>query len=278
MPRRVGAYGKLLANYASDDAVIAAGEAAELLFVRGIAFCATSDSDGYITDGQLVRVVGAGMRDAVKRARRLVEVGLWLRDGDGYQVRSHLKINESAEEKGRALATDRERKRAEREAESKRSPNGHGPTSERTAEPSPPESLDCTYVSPLAETVQSSPIQSSAGTTLAPLAAPTAQTIVGEWMDYVAKRPPSAVIGQTSKHIAAMLAEDIDPDDVRRGVRAWSDKGLHPSALPSVVNEVMNSRGGSGTRKRTTDDRVRDGLDLAQRLAFEDNPQRQIGA
>ncbi len=85
MPRRVGAYGKLLANYASDDAIIAAGEAAELLFCRAIAFLATSDSDGYITDGQLVRVVGAGMKDAVKRARKLVEVGLWLRDGDGYR-------------------------------------------------------------------------------------------------------------------------------------------------------------------------------------------------
>lgn len=109
--RRVGPYAKLLANYASDDAIIAAGEAAELLFVRGLAFCATSDSDGYITTSQLLRFVGAGMRDVEKRATRLVEQGLWGRDGDGYQIRSWTKINETAEEKGRKRRTDRERKR-----------------------------------------------------------------------------------------------------------------------------------------------------------------------
>jgi hypothetical protein len=37
-----------------------------------------------------------------------------------------------------------------------------------------------------------------------------------------------------------MLAEGIDPDDIRRGMSAWMAKGLHPSTLPSVVNEVMN--------------------------------------
>lgn len=110
--------------------------------------------------------------------------------------------------------------------------------------------------------------------------APTAQTIVGEWMDYVAKRPPGAVIGHTSKHIADMLAEDIDPDDIRRGVRAWSDKGLHPSVLPSVVNEVMNGRAREAPRKRNADDRVRDGLFIAQQLAEQEaqTSPRQIGA
>lgn len=110
--RRVGAYGKLLANYAADDAVMDAGEAAELLFVRGIAFCSTSDSDGYMTEEQVRRYVGAGMRDAKRRAERLVEVGLWLRVEGGYVARSHTKIHETAEEKGYKLKTDRERKRA----------------------------------------------------------------------------------------------------------------------------------------------------------------------
>jgi hypothetical protein len=84
--RRVGAYAKLLANYASDDAIMAAGEAAELLFVRGLAFCATSDSDGYITEAQMIRYVGAGMRDAAKRAGRLVDSGVWERVDGGYLI------------------------------------------------------------------------------------------------------------------------------------------------------------------------------------------------
>lgn len=108
---------------------------------------------------------------------------------------------------------------------------------------------------------------------------PTAQTIVAEWMDHVSKRPPQQVIGQASKHIAAMLEEGIDPDDVRRGVAAWVDKGLHPAALPSVVNEVMNARRRASPSKRNTDDRVRDGLTIAARLAEPEQPQRrQLGA
>lgn len=109
--KRVGAYAKLLANYASDDAIIEAGEAAELMFVRGLAFCATSDADGYITDAQVTRYVGAGMRDAPKRAARLADVGLWERVDGGYVVRSWTKIHDTAETKGRRRKADRERKR-----------------------------------------------------------------------------------------------------------------------------------------------------------------------
>lgn len=108
--RRVGAYAKLLANYASDDAIIEAGEAAELLFVRGLAFLATADSDGYITHAQVSRYVGAGMRDAAKRAQRLATVGVWQPVDGGYMVRSWNKIHETAADKGRRRKHDRERK------------------------------------------------------------------------------------------------------------------------------------------------------------------------
>jgi hypothetical protein len=113
-PRKVGAYAKLLANYAADDAVISAGEAAELLFVRGLAFCATSDADGYITENQVIRYLGAGMKGATRRAERLVEVGLWAAVDGGYQVRSWTKLHDTAEQKGRARAEDADRKREAR--------------------------------------------------------------------------------------------------------------------------------------------------------------------
>ncbi|CAM5383752.1 hypothetical protein SCALM49S_02512 [Streptomyces californicus] len=45
-----------------------------------------------------------------------------------------------------------------------------------------------------------------------------------------------------SKTIRVLLEEDrIDPDDIRRGIAHWMAKGLHPSTLPSVVNQVMNA-------------------------------------
>lgn len=157
--RRVGAFGKLLANYAADDAIIAAGEAAELLFCRAVAWLSTSDSDGYITDSQLIRYVGAGMRDAKKRADTLVREGLWLRADGGYQVRSYLKINESAEEKGRKKRTDRERKR--------KAPSGVAPDSAWNPDgfqnhPTPESLTALTVTEVVTEAVQSKEVKGRA--------------------------------------------------------------------------------------------------------------------
>jgi hypothetical protein len=95
--------------------------------------------------------------------------------------------------------------------------------------------------------------------TVPPPAAPSAQTIVAAWIDSCRKRPPNPVIGQTSKQIKALLEEGIAPEDVRAGVELWAAKGLHPSALPSVVNELMNARPAAIPRrssKPTADDKI----------------------
>ena len=92
----------------------------------------------------------------------------------------------------------------------------------------------------------------------------TAQLIVGEWIERCRKRPPGRVVGQVGRHVREMLAEGIDPDDIRRGTALWMGKGLHPATLPSVVNEVMNR--GSAPRPSTTDQRVADTLALGARL------------
>ncbi|MFF1416526.1 hypothetical protein [Streptomyces sp. NPDC058280] len=79
----------------------------------------------------------------------------------------------------------------------------------------------------------------------------TAQVIVGEWLERCAERPPSRVIGQLSKEIRVLLDEDhIHPDRIRRGIATWMTKGLHPSTLPSVVNEVMNAAPAGGPAAR----------------------------
>lgn len=116
--RRRGAYAPLAATYFVDDDVMEAGEEAELLFVRGLAFCAGNPaSDGYITDKQVARVVGAGMSDLAERVQALVQVGLWERLPGGYNVRSWLKWNKSAVELGRHRARDRDRKSGEKVAD-----------------------------------------------------------------------------------------------------------------------------------------------------------------
>ena len=112
--KSLGPYAPLSATYFTDDAILEAGERAETLFTRALAFCSNSNSDGFIADRQVTAVVGIGMRDATARAARLVEVGLWERVDGGYLIRSWLKWNRSAEDLGRVRRQDRERKASAR--------------------------------------------------------------------------------------------------------------------------------------------------------------------
>jgi hypothetical protein len=148
--RRNGSYAPLSAHYYKDDAIDEAGEAAELLYVRGLAFCADVLSDGFISDRQLVRFVGVGMFDAIDRAVRLVEVGLWETVEGGYRVKSWLDWNRSRAEITDYMAKDRDRKpRSRHDSESDRPepdpPNGGGqdvdriPNGNRTESESPAE-------------------------------------------------------------------------------------------------------------------------------------------
>lgn len=116
--KRNGSYAPLSANYYDDDAVIAAGERAEVLFTRGLAFCARNLNDGVITDLQLARI-GVGLNGIKARAQRLVDVGLWERvdgdlfdcEGSGYRVRRWNKWNLT-----RAEIEAKQRKDANRKA------------------------------------------------------------------------------------------------------------------------------------------------------------------
>lgn len=96
--RRRGSYAPLSAHAYKDDALARAGEAAELLYYRGLSFAADVINDGYISDVQLDRFPGAGMTDAPHRAQQLVEHGLWLREDGGYRIRSWLQWNRSRAE------------------------------------------------------------------------------------------------------------------------------------------------------------------------------------
>lgn len=106
-----------------------------------------------------------------------------------------------------------------------------------------------------------------------------AQALLGEWLDRCAKRPPGRVVGQVAVQVKAMLAEGVDPDDIRRGLSAWMTKGLHPSTLPSVVNEVMNRAPPTSTARPSTTDQ-RTAAVQALKTQFRDHPtnQRQLPA
>lgn len=113
----------------------------------------------------------------------------------------------------------------------------------------------------------------------------SAQKIVGEWLERVAKRPPSSVIGQTAKQIKKLLDEEITADDIRAGLALWMAKGSAPSAIPGFVNQAMNAQpqrlpAAAGAenvldfpagRMSTADRRAGAAFDLAAELAREEN-------
>lgn len=88
-------YAPLDVHYYDDNKVILAGESAEILFVRGLAFCKRQRTNGFVSRSQLARL---GLKKVTQRARKLVEVGLWSEVDGGYEVVSWSKYNRTKEE------------------------------------------------------------------------------------------------------------------------------------------------------------------------------------
>ncbi|MFF4260863.1 MULTISPECIES: hypothetical protein [Streptomyces] len=54
-------------------------------------------------------------------------------------------------------------------------------------------------------------------------------------------RPPKKVLGHLGKEIRSLLDEGYGPDVLRPALERLRAKGLNPSVLPSLVNELLNS-------------------------------------
>lgn len=109
--RRNGSYAPLSAHYYKDDAIADAGPMAELLYIRGLAFCADVLSDGFISEIQLSRFVGVGIPTPRKHADALCKVGLWVQEDAGFRVVAWAKWNLT-----KAEIQEKQRKDAERKA------------------------------------------------------------------------------------------------------------------------------------------------------------------
>lgn len=141
MTNRTGAYVPLSAQYYMDDRIDAAGEAAELLYIRGLAFSAGLFADGVLTRSQVFKGAGIGLNKMEDRVTALTESGLWIPEEDGakFRIRSWLKWNRTRAEIEAARERDAARKRPRRggspgrvaesppnglRSESARTPNG----------------------------------------------------------------------------------------------------------------------------------------------------------
>ncbi|MFF2819426.1 hypothetical protein ACFVT9_28375 [Kitasatospora cineracea] len=78
---------------------------------------------------------------------------------------------------------------------------------------------------------------------LAPEAgAVSANQLVGEYVAACERRPPNGVLGHLGRTVKGLLAEGIDAEHVRAGLRRFAEIQGHPSRLPSLVNDAMNAR------------------------------------
>ncbi|MFZ3470386.1 hypothetical protein ACODT3_24570 [Streptomyces sp. 4.24] len=69
----------------------------------------------------------------------------------------------------------------------------------------------------------------------------SAKDLVAEYAKGCKRRPPSDTLGLLGRKIKILLDEDFTPRDIRAAMELLRDKGLHPSVLPSLVNQVVNA-------------------------------------
>jgi hypothetical protein len=239
-----GPYVPLDVHYSRDRGVAAAGEAAELLYVRGLAYCKAAYSDGSIPDYELP-IVAARLSKVQQRVEALVREELWVVVPGGWHVRSWGRWNESSDEQKAKRDRDAERQRRRRSCDTPVSPLGVTADVQRDTAVSP---------SPKTETRQD-----KTETRQLPPAAADAQTLVGEFIDACPNKPPQRVVGQVAQQVGQLLGEGINPEHVRAGLRLLVQKPMHPSSLPSLVNQAMNAQPVS-----TTTQRVNQGLALVE--------------
>lgn len=120
--RRNGPYAPLSAFYADDPTIaeldMCQDDQAELLFLRGLAFCARDPNLRGCIPRVLLETGRILRRDGIlDSAKELVRVGLWAETPDGYRIVRWSKWNRSPAEIKKARATDNARKKGKGGAE-----------------------------------------------------------------------------------------------------------------------------------------------------------------
>ena len=117
--KRPAPYVPLSAHYADDERIVEIGEAAELMYLRMLAYAArTPRTEGWVSEVVILTRLGLlereGEPDSAPRARLKVlkASGLIVAEGSGWRIAGWLKWNRSAEQMDRERAQDRNRKKA----------------------------------------------------------------------------------------------------------------------------------------------------------------------
>ncbi|MEV0445347.1 hypothetical protein AB0I84_23530 [Streptomyces spectabilis] len=69
----------------------------------------------------------------------------------------------------------------------------------------------------------------------------SAKQLVAEYVRGCSRRPPEDFLGHLGRKINALLDERFEARDIRAALDKLRAKGLNPSTLPSLVNEIVNA-------------------------------------
>uniref|UniRef100_A0AAU1ZSR0 Phage or prophage related protein n=1 Tax=Streptomyces sp. NBC_00093 TaxID=2975649 RepID=A0AAU1ZSR0_9ACTN len=69
----------------------------------------------------------------------------------------------------------------------------------------------------------------------------SAQQLITEYVAACNHRPPGDFLGHLGRQVRKLLDEGVAPAHLRAALERHRAKGMHPSSLPSLVNEVMNA-------------------------------------
>ncbi|WP_432114693.1 hypothetical protein [Streptomyces sp. S1] len=69
----------------------------------------------------------------------------------------------------------------------------------------------------------------------------SAKRLMSEYVRGCSRRPPKGFLGHLGKEVRQLLDEGFEPEALRPALERLRVKGLHPSVLPSLVNEALNA-------------------------------------
>lgn len=248
---------KMSASFDLDGALIRAGEAAEVLFNRGLAHCTREETEGFIQDGIPERLCPKGTK---ARVRALVAAELWIRNEPrgGWVVRSWGKWQGELDALAARRRADRERKRRQRDRQAGSatlSRDGHADMSRDK----PAMSQDCPQTPRAGDreqrpkTVEKSASQGhhqANGRNVREDREPPnndppgpREQILTRWLGTQRNPVQGAIVQAVGAIVDDALSSGLTQAQVQEGVDLWQarigeGKKIGPGVLPSVIHEV----------------------------------------
>ena len=225
------------------------------LYISGLIHCNNSMTDGFIDEALLPGLCGDAFQTPGKKiAQKLVEVGLWLEVDGGYMVNDFLDFNRSKDQieiinqkRAKAGAKGGSTKAANAKQDDKQSASKVLANSKQDAKQNSTPNNLITLV-PLKDTTTPPFNPPTNSDDSEKPADPRFDALFMAYQSETGKSPQfdAAEI----ELIAAMLTDDVTPDELRIALREMTAKGFACPRISSARNWIINNREKSKRKAR----------------------------